>query len=102
MDDSLFKLLIIIDCIILVGSIITLFYKVSMHSLGIMGMLGILLPLNKVAENNSLLMPSIIVLIIGGLVMSARLQLNAHSPREVLTGSITGFTIGFTGMIILY
>lgn len=102
MDDSLLKLLIIIDFLILIAAIITVFYKVSVHAMGIMGVLGILLPLNKVAENNSLVMPTIIVLVLAGLVMSARLQLNAHTPREVLTGSLIGFSIGFFGMIILY
>ena len=102
MDDNLFKLLVIIDFLILASAFITLFYKISVHSMGIMGMLGILLPLNKVAENNSLLLPTIGVLVIAGVVMSARLQLNAHTPREVLTGTIVGFSIGFFGMIILF
>lgn len=101
-DDSLFKLLVLVDCLILASAIITIFYKVSVHSVGIMGLIGILMPLNKVAENNSLVIPSIIILIIAGLVMSARLQLNAHTPREILVGTITGFSIGFFGMIILF
>ena len=101
-DDNLFKLLIIVDCLVLVGAVITLFYKISIHSIGIVGMLGILLPLNKVAENNALMIPTILVLIIAGMVMSARLQLNSHTPREVLFGAVTGFGIGFLGMIILF
>jgi membrane-associated phospholipid phosphatase len=101
-DDNLFKLLILIDCLALVAAVITLFYKVSIHSVGVMGILGMLLPLNKVAENNALFIPTLVLIVIAGLVMSARLQLNSHTPREVLVGSLTGFTIGFFGMIILF
>jgi membrane-associated phospholipid phosphatase len=101
-DDSLFKLFLIVDCLILASAIITIFYKVSVHSMGLMGVLGILLPLNKIAENNSLVIPSIVILLIAGVVMSARLQLNAHTPREVLVGTATGFSIGFFGMILLF
>lgn len=101
-DDNLFKLLLIIDCLVLVATIITLFYKVSIHSLGVTGILGILLPLNKVAENNALFLPTLALIVIAGVVMSARLQLNAHTPREVLVGALTGFAIGFFGMLILF
>jgi membrane-associated phospholipid phosphatase len=101
-DDSLFKLLLIIDCLVIAASIITFFYKVSIHSIGIMGLLGVIIPLNRVAENNSLFLPTIVLLIIAGLVMSARLQLNSHTPREVLVGAITGFLTGFFGIIILF
>jgi membrane-associated phospholipid phosphatase len=101
-DDSLFKILAIIDCLVMCAALITLFFKISIHSMGILGVLGIVLPLNKVAENNALFIPTIILVVLAGLVMSARLQLNAHSPREVMLGGITGFAIGFFGMIVLF
>lgn len=101
-DDNLFKLLIIIDVLVVVATLITLFYKVSIHTLGVTGILGILLPLNKVAENNALFIPTLVLIVIAGLVMSARLQLNSHTPREVLIGAVTGFAVGFFGMIILF
>jgi membrane-associated phospholipid phosphatase len=85
-----------------VATLFTLFYKVSIHTLGVTGILGILLPLNKVAENNSLFIPTLVLIVIAGLVMSARLQLNSHTPREVLIGAVTGFAVGFFGMIILF
>jgi hypothetical protein len=101
-DDNLFKFLLIIDFLVIAATAITFFYKVSIHSLGIMGFLGVIIPLNRVAEDNILFIPTLVLLIIAGLVMSARLQLNSHSPREVLVGAVTGFGIGFLGMIILF
>lgn len=59
-------------------------------------------PMNKVSEEGTLLIPTAVVIIVAGLVMSSRLALNAHTPRELLVGSVTGFAIGFMGMVILF
>ena len=99
---NLVKLMVIVSTMVVFGTLITLFYKLSIHSLALWGMVGMLLPMNKVSEVNELLLPTAIVVVIAGLVMSARLALNAHTPREVMIGSVAGFTIGFFGMIILF
>ncbi|MBL0745387.1 hypothetical protein [Chryseolinea lacunae] len=100
--DSLLKFLIIIDVLMLVGTLVTLFYKVSIHTLGMWGLVGILLPLNKVAEDGSLFYPTIACIALAGVVMSARLQLNAHTPREVMVGSILGLATGCLSVFFLF
>ena len=102
LDDNLLRMLLIIDALVLIATVITLFYKVSVHALAACGMLGILLPLNRVAENGSLLLPTLIALILTGMVMSARLQLNAHTPREVWVGAVTGLGVACIGMLLLF
>jgi hypothetical protein len=102
LHDNVMKLLIIIDVLVFVATIITFFYKVSVHSLAVWGLLGILLPLNKVSEDNMLLLPTLATIVIAGLVMSSRLQLQAHSAREVLIGSIVGFATGFAAIIVFF
>jgi hypothetical protein len=99
---NLVRLMVIVSTMVIFGTVVTLFYKLSIHSLAMWGMAGILLPMNKVSEVNGLLIPTVVVIVIAGLVMSARLALNAHTPREVMVGSISGFAIGFFGMIILF
>lgn len=101
-DDNVFKILLIIDLLIITGTMITFFYKVSIHSLGIFGVIGVVLPLNKVAENNTLFIPTMVLFIVAGIVMSARLQLNSHTPREVLVGALTGFGVSFLSMNLLF
>ncbi len=101
-NDNFFKLLLIIDCMVVASAVITFFYKISIHAIGVTGILGIILPLNGIAENSTLFIPTIIMLVITGLVMSARLQLNSHTTREVWLGALTGFVIGFSGMIFLF
>jgi len=102
LNDNLLKFLIIIDALVLVGTIVTYFYKVSMHSIGMCGLIGILLPLNKISEDGALFYPIIATIVLSGLVMSARLQLNAHTPREVMVGGVLGFTTGFVLMFFLF
>ncbi len=101
-DDNVFKFLLIIDCLVLIGTLFTLFYKVSVHAIGIMGLAGILIPLNKESDNVLLLWITVGVVVLAGVVMSARLQLNAHTPRQILVGALSGFLIGFFGIILLF
>lgn len=100
--DNLLKFLIIIDALVLIATLTTFFYKISIHSLAAWGMLGILIPLNKILEDNTLFYPTLIIIVIAGAVMSARLKLNAHTPREVMVGGVLGLLTAFAGMIILF
>ena len=99
---NLNKLIAIISALVLVSTIVTFFFKISVHSLALGGLAGIILPLNKAIENGALLWPTAWLFVIAGLVMSSRLYLNAHSPREVYIGAVTGFLIGFAGILLLF
>lgn len=101
-NDNLLKFLIIIDALVLVGTVVTFFYKVSVHSIGMCGLIGILLPLNKISEDGALFYPTIVTIVAAGIVMSARLQLNTHTPREVMVGAVLGFTTSFAFMFFLF
>lgn len=101
-SENFNKLMLIITAMVVITWVITFFYKISVHSLAICGGLGILLPLNMATEQQDLLFPTVALIIISGVVMSSRLLLNAHSPREVMYGAVTGFLTGFGGMIILF
>lgn len=96
------KLMMIVSALVVVSLMITLFYKISIHSIAMGGGIGILLPLNQVTEQMSLLWPTAFTILVTGLVMSSRLVLDAHSPREVMYGGVVGFVVGFFGMIILF
>lgn len=96
------KLIAIVTMLVVASTIFTFFMKVSIHSLAMWGGVGILLPLNKAMEDTTLLWPTAGVIVIAGVVMTARLYLQAHTPREVLYGSISGFIIGFASMLIMF
>ncbi|HLT81360.1 MAG TPA: hypothetical protein VKZ86_10035 [Cyclobacteriaceae bacterium] len=101
-NDNIFRFLLIMDFLVVGATVLTFFYRVSVHSLAICGLLGIFVPLNKASEGSGLLYATSICLLVAGAVMSARLQLNAHTPREILIGGVMGFAIGFVSVIIMF
>ncbi|MFZ4056675.1 MAG: hypothetical protein ACOYKE_00990 [Ferruginibacter sp.] len=69
--------------------IANIYNKVSMHAIGVGGLIGVLL---MVVYQNTMLMtlPLSVGFLIAGLVCSSRLMVSDHSHREI----ITGFAIG--------
>lgn len=100
--DNVLKFFVIIDLLAMTSAIVTFFYKVSVHSIGICGLLGIVLPLNTLSENGALFYPTVGLIVLTGIVMSSRLQLHAHTLREVTVGGVLGFTISFIAMNVLF
>ena len=99
---NLLKLMTIITTLTIVATVITFFYKVSVHSLAVWGAIGMLLPLNRMSEENLLLVPTAGAILLAGLAMTSRLALNAHTPREVMLGGVVGLACGFFGLILLF
>jgi membrane-associated phospholipid phosphatase len=95
------KVMMITASLVVITCAITFFYKISVHSLSIWGAIGIILPLCKLA-GLPLVYATASFIVIAGLVMAARLQLDAHTPRQVLVGALVGFAVGFGGMIALF
>lgn len=100
--DNLLKFLIITDILVLVSFLTTLLYKVSVHSLAVWGVVGILLMLNKITEDGRLFYPMLASLIVAGLVMSSRLKLHVHTSREVWLGAVLGIVTSYSAMFILF
>lgn len=86
--------------IILLVSLITLFLKVSTHSASAGAMIGFLLALGFKFPQSKMIWPLILILILGGLVMSARLYLHTHKPIDVLIGSIVGLSVSLSSILI--
>ena len=94
--------MMIVSTLVVVATVITVYYKISIHSLALWGIIGIILPLNKSSDQGLLLVPTVIVILIAGLVMSSRLLLDTHTPREVMFGGMLGFAMGFIGVVLLF
>lgn len=102
LSDNFLRLMIVIDLLVLVATICTLFFKISVHSIGIWGLIGMFVLLTKMTALNSLLYISLGLIVLAGIIMSARLQLGVHSSREVMWGSIVGLVTSVTGMLFLF
>ncbi len=96
------SLILLVTALVVAATAITFFYKISVHSLAMWGGIGIIMPLNKAIEQTYLLWPTALIIVAAGAVMSARLYLNAHTPRQIMMGALVGFGIGFLGVILLF
>ena len=102
LNDNFLKFMVIIDLLIVVATIATFFFKVSVHSVSMWGLIGMLVPLNKITEVNTLFYPTLGVIVLAGFIMAARLHTGTHNPREVMWGAVMGLATGVTGMIVLF
>ena len=81
---------------------ITFFWKMSAHMTGIGGVLGVLAFLAIYFPSLNLAYLLVATLLLGGLVASARLYLDAHRPAEVYVGLLVGFVICWMGFTWIY
>jgi len=94
--------LIAIAAVVVVTNLITYFWKISAHAAGVVGWLGFVVVFSNMYPGmNSLLMPMVAAILLSGIVIWARLYLNAHRPIETLVGSALGFVICY-GSIYLF
>ncbi len=80
--------------------VITLFWKISLHGMGVGGLVGFMVALNQetVIPYFEFILP--LLFFISALVLSARLKLNAHSPNQVYAGFVLGICVSFVSFII--
>lgn len=79
--------------------IANIYFKVSMHAIGMGGLVGLFL---VIMQQNTMLMtwPLCIAFIIAGLVCTSRLIVSNHQPKEIYTGLLIGLTCQFIGAFI--
>jgi len=75
-------------------------YKISVHSAGA-GALTAVVIITWLIMKENLVWFLVPVLIISGMILTARLKLNVHNPAEVYSGFLTGFTVVAAVMLFL-
>jgi membrane-associated phospholipid phosphatase len=98
-DRLFFYIMTLITLSVFLTFLFSFRWKISAHAVGVGGALGILFLLNKLLPENQLLYIIVVAIILTGLVLSARLALDAHSPAEVYSGFLLGFSLSF-GMLM--
>ncbi len=74
-------------------TLINLFWKISAHSVGISGLVGSLIGIHYKFADSELFYPILVFILIAGLLMSARLSVNAHNPAQILAGCTLGLSV---------
>lgn len=79
--------------------IANIFHKISMHAIGMGGLIGLFL---VIMQQNTMLMtwPLSLAFLLAGLVCTSRLILSDHSNRDIYRGLILGITCQFIGAAI--
>ena len=87
----------------LVAMLINLLWKISAHSISIGGMTGMMLWLTAtgLATVNAMIWLTAVILI-GGIIGSARLVLERHTPAQVAVGWLWGCVCVFVSMCLPY
>ena len=80
--------------------IANIYFKISMHAIGLGGMLGVFL---VIASNYSMMMtwPLSIALLVTGLVCTARLLITDHSPKDIYSGLFVGIVAQFIAAYVM-
>lgn len=82
-------------------AIINFFWKISAHSTGIAGIIGMLFTLNLKYPEVHLFHPILLLMVLSGVIMSARLKLQVHDLGEIAAGGILGFLLNFVAGLFL-
>lgn len=69
-----------------IGLIANIYYKISMHALGMGALSGLLLVIIFSASPYSIFLSAMIVLLLSGLVCTSRLIVSDHLPFDIYTG----------------
>lgn len=96
-----FKQLIMVSLVVVViDFIINFFTKISMHSSGIGGCLGVIYFYQFISTNGDI-KPICLCLFIAGLVGFSRLYLNEHTPKQVYLGFLIGLLSSIACLTLL-
>lgn len=86
-------------CSIFFTAIISLYWQISAHAVGIGGVVGALAAVIIKFGQTQLIYLFLGSVIVAGLVMSVRLQLNAHTPTQVGSGLILGIMVSTVAVL---
>jgi membrane-associated phospholipid phosphatase len=85
---------------IVLAGLINRYEKISLHGMGAGMLFGFFVAYYQ-NQNDYFFLPIVLSVLIGGLVMSARVYLGKHTLRQVLTGYLLGFLVIYL-MITLF
>ena len=82
-----------ITAVIFFVAIISLWWQISAHAAGIGGMIGALAGILVQSGETDLFVPLLGLIFLAGVLISARLKLNAHTPAQVGAGFLLGIVL---------
>ncbi len=99
------QIALILGCVtvsLLVVALVSLFWKISAHATGMGGAMGIVGAFYIQYNDPIFYWALLIVILITGLLLSARLRLNAHNLKQIFAGFLTGLVIGIATIFLFF
>jgi membrane-associated phospholipid phosphatase len=84
--------------VMLLATIITLWWKISAHMFGVAGLIGGVMSVCYFIEKTNPTYLFMTLFIIAGMVGTSRIILKRHTPAQVYAGFVLGFTVSFIGV----
>lgn len=78
---------------------ISIYWKISAHAVGISGCIGALAGIVIKFGSYTLFYPLMAMIVLAGFLLSARLQLNAHTPAQIIAGTFLGLCVSLSVVI---
>lgn len=97
--QPLLIMMVSVTLLIFVIFLISIKFKISVHSAGIWGMAGIFTSLAIKYFSTSFILPLALIFLVAGLTTTSRLYLGRHTPKESWSGVALGFTVCFIGIL---
>ena len=86
--------------VMLLATIITLWWKISAHMFGVSGLLGGVMAVCYFVDKSNPSNLFMLLFIIAGMVGTSRIVLKRHTPAQVYAGFLLGFIVSFIGVWI--
>jgi hypothetical protein len=99
-NDIFFLAFFSVGFSVLIAFFVNIFWKISLHSIAIGGVIGWIISIQYAYLDVHLLYQFIGTTIIGGLVVWARLYLQQHTIWQTIAGLVVGFGICFVSLLI--
>ncbi|MDD4514240.1 hypothetical protein [Massilibacteroides sp.] len=97
----LIGLLIGVAAALLLSLLVNFYWKISIHGVGIGGLIGAVMGIARIHMMNAYWL-FIILILTAGLVATARIILNKHTPMQMYAGICLGFICTFVASIFSY
>lgn len=100
-DFHISELLFLVAGLMVVAGAITQYWKISAHSLGVGGVIGVMLKLVFSFYGIEYIFALVLGIMVSGLVMSARLYLGAHTLAQVIAGFFLGLIYAYISSVYI-
>jgi hypothetical protein len=91
-----------ISLVILCIAVISFWWQISAHAAGIGGVVGALAGIMVKFGEGNLFIPLLCSMVVAGYLIGARLQLNAHTPRQVWAGLSLGIALSILSVFYFF